>query len=136
MVQYQGHLLKPLSDGRILDDSNMVDLAEILASTQRSLRMDADVRRLARAMCDYVNMFDFGDDCEHYFQRLLITGSFANCYYELLRKFGGSTSEAIDAMVKRQIALLEEFYSWDDYPTPPPSPTPNLFLEPEEPERE
>ena len=46
-----------------------------------------------RAMCDYVNMFDFGDDCEHYFQRLLITGSFANCYYELLRKFGGSTSD-------------------------------------------
>lgn len=113
-----GRLRKPLS----CDDENMVELAEILASVQRSLRMKILNRRMARAMTDLVNALDFGDDCERYYERVLNEGSFANCYYELLRKFGTSPSADVDRMVKHQIALLEEFYEWTEVPSPPASP--------------
>lgn len=118
MVRYIGRLRKPLS----CDDDNMVEMAEILSSVQRSLRMKVLDRRMARAMTDLVNALDFGDDCERYYERVLGEGSFANCYYELLRKFGTSSSADIDRMVKHQIALLEEFYEWDESPSPPNSP--------------
>jgi hypothetical protein len=118
MVRYLGRLRKPLS----CDDENMVELAEVLSSMQRSLRMKVLDRRMARAMSDLVNALDFGDDCERYYERVLSEGSFANCYYELLRKFGTSPSADVDRLVKRQTALLEEFYDWTEAPSPPNSP--------------